>query len=188
MHQKIIERVIIQKELGLLAGVIEFLHNAPDVLVREELFQRGFGTEKSVDILRCQMTNQPAFILLAPLQEVPVLLGFNLQIIIPDHLFDLRQNGVDDGAGADIQFFPHLIDIHPLFAGQQTGEDLPHPVVILRSSFRRGQGAALLQPIAVSGGEDLCAAPGIDFMDIIADRPLAYPQNAGQRCRRHTPV
>ena len=188
MHQKIVQGIIVQKELCLLAGVIEFLHDASDVPVGEELFQGGFGAEKAVEILRCQMADQPALVLLAAFEEIPILLGFDLQIVIPDHLFDLGQDGVCDGAGADVQLLPHLVDVHPLLAGQQTREDLPHPGVILRGSFRRGQGPALLQPVAVPGGEDPGASAGIDLPDVISDRPLADAEHTGKRGRRNAPV
>lgn len=65
----------------LLAGVVEFLHDALNIMSRKQLLQRSLGAEKAIRIPGSHMSDQASLVLFASLQEVLILLGFNLQII-----------------------------------------------------------------------------------------------------------
>ena len=155
------------------------MHDFRNVLIGEQLLQGIPGVEETVGVVVGDVSNQAAFVQLASAQEELVFLRFDPETVLPDQGLDLRDNGIGDGTGADIQLVRLVEGIDTHLAGQQVGQHPPHPGLVLRGCL--GQiVVAVLQTVSVSGGEDHRLPVLVDFPDIIAHSPFADAQHIGQ--------
>ena len=118
MDQQIIQRKIVQKQFGLLTGREQLLHNAIDILRGKQLFQRIFRIEKAVGVAHGKAADHFATVLLAATQIELVFLRFDAQVVFFGDLFYLWDDGIQNGAGTDIQGFSFVKSVDTLLTGQ----------------------------------------------------------------------
>ena len=118
MDQQVIQRKIVQKQFGLLTGREQLLHNAIDILRGKQLFQRIFRIEKAVGVAHGKAADHFATVLLAATQIELVFLRFDAQVVFFGDLFYLWDDGIQNGAGTDIQGFSFVKSVDTLLTGQ----------------------------------------------------------------------